>query len=275
MKNKKLKLSHYKPFKKHKRTKIIALIVVFSLVGISLLYYFSAFAVAPKTGNATFKVLDIGDNNEDVSDEADVWVYEKKIANLDISEVRDLEFDDFDTIIEDKHAEDVKFFMSADYLYKVRVVYKGSERWYTPEPGENIIMMIEKTNTATLIMRDDENWNETYYGNSQLDYDLEFICADDDEGLMPSFLFNKDDVNLIWICFNFSRSAQESFAKIDSYHNEKIVNGTQLYIGVTGMVVEKTTYFVTFGVGKVSTYDLYNIGWFFGLESEIIPIWNS
>lgn len=240
-----------------------------------MLSYIGLFGAAPRTGYATVRVLDIGDDNEDVSEEADVWVYEKNIANMETSDVLDLEFDDFDTVIEDKHADTVNFYMQANHIYKMKVEYKGSVRWYTPDPGENVVMMVEKTDTATLIMRDDENWNQTFYGNAELDYELEFICADDDEGLLPSYLFNKDDVNLIWICFNFTRAAQEDYAKIDSYHNEKVTNGTLLYIGVTGMVVDKTTYFITFGTGKASTYDLYNIGWFFGLEEDIIPVWNS
>ncbi len=270
----KLKLKKWKSYPKSKKRGItVGLIIAAILISIGTLFFIDAFAIAPKTGPATVQVLDIGDDNKDVSEKAKVTVFEKNIAGMTVDELSDLKYDDYKRIVDETTADKVDFFIDENHIYKMKVVYRNSVRWYNPEPGENVILMVRKTSSVVLLMRDDVSYNSTYLGNTLLGYDLELIAADDDEGFMPGYLFNEDDVNLIWICFNFTRVAQENFAKVDSYYNEKIVSGTKLYIGITGFVVGKTEYDVTFGTGKAETYDVNNIGYFFGLEKDIIPVW--
>lgn len=252
---------------------LIGLILLGGIFTYFLLDYFGLFGISPSTGYATVKVLDIADGNKDVSDEAKVTVYDCNIADMDTQKLSRLDFDDYKTLVDETTADKVNFYIDESHAYKMKVTYKDSVRWYNPSPGENVIMMVEKADSINMVMRDKENYNSTYLGNAELDYLLDFICDDDKKGLMPGYLYNDKDTNLIWICFNLTRTAQEDYAKVDDYHNEKVVSGTALYLGISGMVVDKALYSVSFSAGKASTYDVNNIGWYFGLQDEINPTW--
>ena len=270
----KSRITKFKKSKPKRFYLVIAILIALIICGMFfLMSALGVFGAGPSTGPATVKVIDVGDDNEDVSDEADVTVWECDISEMTTDDLTDLTLDDYDKLIDEKHADEVKFTIQENYLYKMKVKYKGSEIWKTPEPGENVVMMVKETTSVALHLEAQDDLSRAYLGNIDLDYYLRLICADEKEGLMPSYMYGDKDNNLIWLCFNFTRASQENMVRVDDYYNTKIANGTAVYVGITGRVVDRATYEVTFGSGKAVTYDCNNIGWFFGFENNIVPVW--
>lgn len=264
---KKPKLKKLKSYSKSKKRKItVALIVVAIFISIGTLFAIGAFAITPRTGYATCTILDVGDDNEDVSDEAKVEGYVVNIADKTFKQVRNLEFDDYKDDFDEKSAEDVNTFIDENHLYYWKITYKSSVRWYRPEPGENIIRMVDKTESIDVYLEDEDTLNRTFYESLQRDWILR-LALDHHEGLMPGRDFKEDAIRLVWFDFNFTRAAQESFAKIHDFYNEKKINGTHLYIGVSGMVIETGEYDLEFGSGKGDTFDCNNVDGAFGFYS--------
>ena len=237
----------------------IVIIVIGGLLGL--------WAARPSEGYATCTVVDAGDDNDNISDEAKVTGYKVSIIDKTLKQLRSLDFDDYKLDFDKITADKVNIYMDENHLYYWKITYKGSERWVRPEVGENVILMVEETGSM-IIYAEDENLNRTVLGSLEDDWTLR-VAVDNKEGLMPGYDFKEDDMNLIWFDFNFSRAAQEGFVKIHDYYNEKQVDGTHLYIGVSGMVVENADFTLEFGSGKGDTYDCNSIDIAFGFYTTM------
>lgn len=240
-------------------TAIIVVLIAGALLGL--------WAARPTEGYATCTVIDVGEDNEDVTDEAKVTGYKVSIGDKTFKEIRNLKYDDYKVDFDETTADKAGTYITENNLYYWKITFKGSERWYRPSVGENEILMVDETEVMEVYLEDEVTLNRTFLGSEQTDWTMR-LSVDDEEGLLPGFNFKEDKMMLIWFDFNFTRAAQDGFARVNEYYNKKKVDGTHLYIGVSGMVVDNTEFEIDFGSGKgddaASTYDCNNIDVAFG-----------
>ena len=264
---KKTKFRNVRRFNRdNKKIIIIGIIILAIVLSAAAFIYINFYAVGPTTGRATVKVYDLGDKNKNISDKAELSVYKVYTTGLTMDEILDLDYDDYKPVLEDHKASSASFDIEEGYQYKMKIEYKDTVIWQTPDVGENNVLIVDKSESLIFLTFDD-NLNTTMLGNDETDYTVR-VATDNNEGFMCSYLLNKDESTLIWFDLNFTVDAEEDFAEIKGYHNDEHTNGTHLYIGITGSIIENAEFTLEFDSDKADTFDCNAIDIGFGLYDE-------